>query len=293
MTLPDYILNLLRPLHPSDTSFSLKGDRISSTSSEQGYLFKREAGAATQLVGEAESLRCMNEACADVAPTLLGSGEDDGKKWMLSEWHDLSSIPSSEQECLAEYLAKMHLAPAPSGQRFGFSVPTCCGATQQDNTEEESWSEFFGKRRIGDLIKRIGDSEMSRLGEQLQSRVIPALLDKLDVKPSILHGDLWSGNARFSKNRNAPITFDPSSYYGHSEADLGITRMFGGFSPAFYEAYHALVPKTEPADEYPQRQQLYELYHHLNHTLMFGGSYKSGAIGLMRGLLEWADEKGV
>ncbi|BGP47594.1 hypothetical protein JCM10450v2_003459 [Rhodotorula kratochvilovae] len=117
------------------------------------------------------------------------------------------------------------------------------------------------------------------------------LLGKLKIKPSILHGDLWSGNARYSKNRNAPITFDPSSYYGHSEADLGITCMFGGFTPAFYQRYHELVPKTEPADEYEQRMQLYEVYHHLNHMLMFGGLYKSGAAALLKGLVQWADTR--
>lgn len=90
------------------------------------------------------------------------------------------------------------------------------------------------------------------------------------MRPSLLHGDLWSGNARFSRNRGAPITFDPSSYYGHSEADLGIMRMFGGFSSAFFRRYHELVPRSEPVAEYEQRLQLYECYHHLNHTLMFG-----------------------
>ncbi|GAA6042584.1 hypothetical protein JCM8097_003143 [Rhodosporidiobolus ruineniae] len=295
MAIPEHILDLLRPLHPPDTSFSLRGDKISSTASSQRYLLRRASGAdAVQLEGEAESLKRQNEACEEVAPRLVGSGKDEeGKSWFVSEWHDLSSLPSSEQARLAEYLAKMHLAPAPEGQKFGFPIPTCCGVTRQDNTEEESWATFFGRRRIGDMCERIGDGDVTRLGKELQERVIPALLGKLDIKPSILHGDLWSGNARYSENRDAPITFDPASYYGHSEADLGITRMFGGFSPAFYKRYHELVPKTEPVEEYEQRLQLYELYHHLNHTLMFGGSYKSGAVGLMQGLLSWADEKEV
>ncbi|GJN88892.1 hypothetical protein Rhopal_001863-T1 [Rhodotorula paludigena] len=295
MSVPQHVFDLLAPLHKPNTTFTRSGDRISSSTSSQEYLYKTErAGrAATQLVGEAQSLKAMNEACAEIAPRLVGRGQHDGEEWMLSEWHQLSSIPKSEQARLGEMLAQMHLASTPEGQRFGFPVPTCCGATEQDNTPEESWGEFFGKRRIGDMCERIGDKELSRLGSEVQTRVIPHLLGKLDVKASILHGDLWSGNARFSKDRSSPIIFDPSSYYGHSEADLGITRMFGGFSPAFYEAYHARVPKTEPVDEYEQRLQLYEAYHHLNHTLMFGGSYKSGAKGLLGGLLRWADDRGL
>ncbi|BGO96377.1 hypothetical protein RTG_02030 [Rhodotorula toruloides ATCC 204091] len=293
MSIPPHALDLLRPLHPPETTFTRSRDLISPSTSGQQYLYKEAARPATQLVGEAESLRRMNEACREVAPRLLGSGEgEDGKRWMLSEWHDLSSIPASDTR-LADFVARMHLAPAPPGQRFGFPVPTCCGATEQDNTEEESWATFFGERRIGDLVRRIGDPELSRLAGEVQRRVIPHLLGKLDVRPSLLHGDLWSGNARFSQGRQTPITFDPSSYYGHSEADLGIMRMFGGFSEAWFRRYHELVPKTKPVEEYEQRLQLYKCYHHLNHTLMFGGSYRSGAVGLLRGLLRWADERGL
>ncbi|GAA5866813.1 hypothetical protein JCM8547_003571 [Rhodosporidiobolus lusitaniae] len=296
--LPDYVTELLKqhtdPRATFTTSSASAGLLVSPSTSDQRYLFKQAKGDATQLVGEAESLRRINEGCEGVAPLLLGSGEDEeGTRWMLSEWHDLSTIPSSEQARLAELLAEMHLASPPPGTKFGLPVTTCCGVTRMDNTEEESWSTFYSERRIEDMLRRIGDGELSRLGKELQKRVIPALLDKLDVKPSLLHGDLWSGNARYSKNRDAPITFDPSSWYGHSEADLGITHMFGGFSPAFYERYHELVPKTEPVEEYEQRQQLYELFHHANHTLMFGGSYKSGTISLMEKLLSWADEKGL
>lgn len=107
MSIPSHVLELLQPLHPPGTDFVRSGDRISpstsassSGSSEsrlQEYLYKAEAGDATQLVGEAASLRAMNEACAEVAPTLLGSGTDDeGRKWMLSEWHGarfLFSVP--------------------------------------------------------------------------------------------------------------------------------------------------------------------------------------------------------
>lgn len=88
MSIPQHVLNLLRPLHPPETTFTRSQDLISPSTSDQQYLYKEASGPATQLVGEAESLRRMNEACKEVAPVLLGSGEgEDGKKWMLSEWH--------------------------------------------------------------------------------------------------------------------------------------------------------------------------------------------------------------
>lgn len=96
-------------------------------------------------------------------------------------------------------------------------------------------------------------------------------------EPVILHGDLWSGNIGYDKSRGLPIIFDPSSYSGHGEADLGIARMLAvrsscatdpdvdrvlGLSKEFYDTYHIVHPRSEPYHE--ERQQLYELYHHLN-----------------------------
>ncbi|TKA50406.1 hypothetical protein B0A53_06261 [Rhodotorula sp. CCFEE 5036] len=273
-----HIEEALRPLHPPGTTFEPKlakndGVIVASTGSletnHREYLYRVVPLPATQLKGEAESLKRINEA-------------------------NLDRLRSDEhQRRLAELVAQLHLAPAPASQQYGFPIPTCCGATVQDNTEEPDWATFFGERRIRDLIRRIGDAELEKLGGEVQQRVIPHLLGKLDIKPSLLHGDLWSGNARFSRSRSQPIIFDPASYYGHSEADLGIMHMFGGFSPAFFQRYHQLVPRSEPREEYEQRVQLYEAYHHLNHALLFGGSYKSGAVSLLRGLLSWADGKGL
>ena len=92
-------------------------------------------------------------------------------------------------------------------------------------------------------------------------RVYPVLLAPLEgkVKPSILHGDLWSGNAGTVANSGEPAIFDPSSYYGHNEAELGIMNMFGGFTQDFFDAYHEAIPRTEPY--YNERLRLYELYH--------------------------------
>ena len=81
------------------------------------------------------------------------------------------------------------------------------------------------------------------------------------------------------------VIFDPSSCYAHSEYELGLMRMFGGFSAGMMRDYHKLVPKTEPVEEYEERVTLYELYHHLNHWAIFGGGYRGGAVGIMRRLL--------
>lgn len=100
--------------------------------------------------------------------------------------------------------------------------------------------------------------------------MVPELLTNFSpgAKPVILHGDLWSGNIATNANTGEPILFDMSSYYGHNEADFGISHMFSSLTPAFYDKYHSILPKSEPS--YNERMKLYELYHHLNHYLMFG-----------------------
>ena len=97
--------------------------------------------------------------------------------------------------------------------------------------------------------------------------------------PSLLHGDLWSGNV--GEISSEPVIFDPGSFYGHSEFEFGIISMFGGFSKAFYDSYFAVLPKQRGFDV---RNRLYELFHNLNHWNHFGSGYKSGSMSILREL---------
>lgn len=96
----------------------------------------------------------------------------------------------------------------------------------------------------------------------------------------MLHGDLWGGN--WASSGGQPVIFDPAVYYGDRETDLAMTRLFGGFGRAFYDAYEAAWP-LEPGSA--RRQHLYQLYHVLNHLNLFGGGYHGRALALIRGLL--------
>jgi fructosamine-3-kinase len=102
-----------------------------------------------------------------------------------------------------------------------------------------------------------------------------------------------SGNTGADRKTGQPIIFDAASYYGHNEAEwvmlspficihsreprsLGIARMFGGIPRAFFTEYHAHMPKTAPEEQYKLRADLYELFHYLNHTVLFGVRPASG-----------------
>ena len=180
---------------------------------------------------------------------------------------------------LAQKLAKLHgsAAPIPQGlpkPAFGFSVMTCVGRTPQDNSWSRSWPKFFAQNRLRIVFKLVEknhgvDTELTSLLDRIVQEVVPRLLGnghlggRKGVQPSLVHGDLWSGNKGRGrvggKGGIEDVTFDPSSCYAHSEYELGIMRMFGGFSAGFFNEYHRLIPKTEPKEEYDDRLALYEL----------------------------------
>jgi len=223
---------------------------------------------------------------------------------------------------LAQKLAKLHNTPAPIPEGyeeplFGFPVTTCCGDTPQDNGWNSSWADFFTNNRLLAIMVRGerlqgADSQLRELVKRTAKEVVPRLLGDghlggaAGIKPVVVHGDLWSGNhgrgrfaGRFSKHHESDqqpeieetedavedVVFDPSSCYAHSEYELGIMQMFGGFGDSFMREYHKLVPMTEPVEEYDGRVKLYECYHHLNHWSIFGGGYRGGAVRILEGLL--------
>jgi fructosamine-3-kinase len=217
-----------------------------------------------------------------------------------------SSSKSSKAPSLAVKLAKLHTTPAPIPEGydtplFGFPVTTCCGDTPQDNSYKESWADFYAENRLRFIIRLAEqggrkDKDVKMLVEQTAANVVPRLIgdDRLNngkgITPVVVHGDLWSGNASAGvigtkKGEPEDVIYDSSACYAHSEFELGAMKMFGGFDGLFLKEYHQLCPKTEPVEEYNDRVRLYELYHHLNHYAMFGGSYRSGAVSIMEDLI--------
>ena len=125
-----------------------------------------------------------------------------------------------------------------------------------------------------------GDEEIQRLWMKLRSG-ISQFFEGATLFPSLLHGDLWSGN--MTQSGSEPILFDPASFFGHHEYDLAIGKMFGGFGSEFHKSYHNIIPK-EPGFE--RRSELYQLFHCLNHWNLFDDShYRSQSLGTIKNLL--------
>lgn len=289
--------------------------RITSDTTSAFIKTSTSKGAATMFEGEYASLNAIHNAVPSLAPKAFAWGELESEgHFLATEFLDMSSRSSGGRGSgmtLAQKLAQLHTTPIPDDFKdkgFGFPVPTCCGDTMQDNSWKSSWATFFAENRLMHILRCAEenngvDKSLRELVESVVEKVVPRLLGdghlggKKGVMPVVCHGDLWSGNkgkAVFVGRSGSPdakgavedVVFDPSVCYGHGEYDHGIMNMFGGFSGTFWKEYQNVCAKTEPVEEYEDRVKLYEAYHHLNHYSIFGGGYKSGAVGILNGLLK-------
>jgi fructosamine-3-kinase len=157
---------------------------------------------------------------------------------------------------LARMLAKLHRT---TGPRFGWGSDNWIGLSPQKNVWSDDWPEFFWRYRLLPQLSR------ANLTEDFDIKVFFKYYTPI---PSLLHGDLWSGNVGFTPK--GPVIFDPAVYFGDREADIAMTELFGGFPDSFYEAYNRELPLDAG---YGRRKHLYNLYHLLNHLNLFGSGY--------------------
>ena len=234
---------------------------------------------AEMLAAEVEALQAIRESGAVRVPSVLASGEAQDATFLVLEWLDI--VDGGRGAALGLALARMHETTAP---RFGWHRDNTIGTTAQANAWCDGWAEFFRDRRLAPQLALAARNGFGGALERQGQRLLlagPALLAGHRPRPSLLHGDLWAGNAGRLDDAT-PVVFDPASYFGDREADLAMTELFGGFTAAFYDAYAEASP---PAPGYPLRRTLYNLYHVLNHLNLFGAAYLSRAEAMIAELL--------
>lgn len=248
-----------------------------------GPTFVKLAAAARlpMFEAEADGLRELAAAEAIRVPQLLGVGSNDRHAFIVLEWLELGGESRRARHILGEQLARQHRVLA---EKHGWHRDNTIGATPQHNEPCADWQRFFAERRLGfqlDLAARNGHrGPLIERGRRLCERLDDFFVNCRPA-PSLLHGDLWGGNWAVTVS-GEPVVFDPAVYYGDREADLAMTRLFGGFGPEFYAAYEAAWPLDPGAGT---RVALYNLYHVLNHLNLFGGGYGTQALGMIDRLL--------
>jgi fructosamine-3-kinase len=248
-----------------------------------GSIFVKLASVENRATFEAEAagLDELSRADAIRVPKVLCVGANTAKSWIALEWIRFGARSRTTDRLLGQGLARLHRRTA---DVFGWRRDNTIGSTPQLNAQLPDWPAFFRDRR---LRFQLDLAQSKGYGGRLQQRGA-ALLDRVgqffagyQPLPSLLHGDLWGGNWATDEHTQ-PVVFDPAVYYGDREADLAMTRLFGGFGADFYSAYQATWPLDPGA---PARTGLYNLYHVLNHLNLFGSGYLTQATSMIDGLM--------
>ncbi|HZF14842.1 MAG TPA: fructosamine kinase family protein [Steroidobacteraceae bacterium] len=250
---------------------------------DAGPLFVKLAAPTrlAMLEAEAAGLTELSSARALRVPRPLAVGMTADCAVLALEWVDFASNQPQSETALGEQLAWQHRVLA---RDFGWSRDNTIGSTAQRNDTRADWPSFFRDLRLGPQLALAAENGHAALLAERGGRLLeslPAFFTSYRPVPSLLHGDLWGGNWG-TDARGQPVVFDPAVYYGDREADIAMTKLFGGFGHRFYTAYHANWPLDQAAGA---RRGLYNLYHVLNHLNLFGGGYLAQAEEIIGRLL--------
>ncbi len=252
---------------------------------QRSFFIKLNSGQYLPMfVSEARALQAMAATHTIRVPQVICYGTTIWARgetaYLVLEYLPLSNYYNVHHwQLMGQKLAAMHRVS--SSQGFGWSENNTIGSTPQPNPWHKNWSEFWQQHRIGfqmELAQRKG--WRCSVTTKTLNLAIEKLLAEHQPTPAMVHGDLWSGNASFAYStangdgEPEPVIYDPALYFGDREVDLAMTHLFGGFPAAFYQGYMNAYPL--PAG-YQQRQDLYNLYHILNHFNLFGGGYGAQA----------------
>jgi protein-ribulosamine 3-kinase len=234
---------------------------VKSNRSEDADMFEKEF----------QGLKVLRESSELTIPDPLGFGTYDRKSYLITEFIESGVRSADFWERFGTGLAKLHRHHA---DRFGFDQDNYIGRLPQKNDYYDSWIDFFIEMRLEVQLKIAVD--LQRIDSTFSKRFrkffsyLPDLLP--EERPSLLHGDLWSGNFMTGPAGDA-VLIDPAVYNGHREIEMSFTRMFGGFDQIFYDSYQDEYP-LEPG--FDNRVDIYNLYPYLVHVNLFGNSYLGG-----------------
>ncbi len=228
---------------------------------------------------EFESLEALRSDGSVFAPEPIATGCVEDRSYLALEYVSIQNHSRANWARFGQQLASLHRTQQPY---YGWHRDNYIGATPQRNPKSDVWLPFFQEHRLRFQVelaesKGFVPKRLSKLYEEL-----PKLFQDYRPMPSLLHGDLWSGNVAFRENGD-PLVFDPCCYYGDREADIAFTQFFGGFPSDFYDAYQQEFPLDSG---YTRRKDLYNLYHCLNHFNLFGPPYDAQAQAMIDTTIE-------
>jgi fructosamine-3-kinase len=226
---------------------------------------------------EADGLNHLRIAGLLKIPRVISLGTVSSHSFLVLEYLTLTSGDHPTWFALGQQLAKQHRQQTQN--MYGWQSDNYIGATVQVNRWHKHWNFFFAEQRIGYQLQLLAEKGLKLVNIDVAVEAVKQLLSGHNPVASMLHGDLWQGNVGFH-NHN-PVMFDPALYYGDRETDLAMSELFNCFPNPFYDGYQSIWPLDT---QYQYRKPVYQLYHLLNHALLFGGQYVESAKALLKNM---------
>ncbi|MEC3908336.1 fructosamine kinase family protein [Tamlana sp. 2201CG12-4] len=263
------------PVSGGDISQAFKID----TSNNAYFLKLNSASALNMFQTEAYGLDLIAKTNTIKTPKVIAFDSFENSAFLLMEFIESKQATAEDFKVLGKQLAALHQCIS---ENFGLDTDNYIGSLPQSNTVHKTWGDFYTDERLLPQLKLAKQKDLLSDAECPSEQQIKNYLESLfqNIKPSLLHGDLWSGNYLISKD-GTPYLIDPSVYYGHSEVDIAMTKLFGGFGHAFYKAYESYSPFDVNTSA---RIDIYQLYYLLVHLNLFGRSYYGSVVSILRNI---------
>ena len=243
------------------------------------FLIKLNASLFGLVMFENEArglITLADKGCIKV-PRPLFDGKFHQQIFLVMEYIEKGNPVDNFWNDFGERLACLHHQ---TGVRHGLGYPNYIGKLVQPNFEHDKWPDFYTNERILPLAVKALSKGLLEAEQMTEIEKLSAKFSEIypEEKPSLLHGDLWSGNFMVASNGLA-VVFDPAIYYGNREMDIAMSLLFGGFDKKFYESYQYHFPMQQG---WEQRVELCQLYPLLVHLILFGGHYHQQVMDIIK-----------
>lgn len=266
-------IQLIGPISGGDISSAYK-----IQTSGKSYFLKLNAtpDALKMFQQEAIALQAIAKTNTIKTPTVIDVASFENEHFILMEFIERKSPSNEDMALFGEQLAHLHQI---SDENFGFETNNFIGSLPQSNKIHNNWTDFYTEERLAPQLELAVKQQLLSPSEVPNIQIIKSKTAPYfnSIKPSLLHGDMWSGNYVISKN-GSPYLIDPSTYFGHAEVDIAMSLLFGGFGNSFYQSYRKFSPETKFSK---QRIELYQLYYLIVHLNLFGKSYYNSVKGIL------------
>ena len=254
-----------KPISGGDISQAYK------VTTQNGTFFlktNKATNALDMFKAEALGLDHIGQTKTIKSPKVLYYNIFQNTSFLIMDFIESKSPSHDDFKNLGLKLAQLHQS---SKSFFGLEHDNFIGSLPQSNNPHRSWIDFYTNQRLLPQLELAKQSGLLNNNDCPSTTIIINNLELMfkNIKPALLHGDLWSGNYLISKE-GIPYLIDPAVYYGHHEVDIAMSKLFGGFGSGFYNAYHSLFPKDSNTEV---RIEIYQLYYLLVHLNLFGRSY--------------------